>query len=786
MSGSPGEPIRAGFPGHRSVHDDGAAARLRGTVSPTVLATPDGLILAANEPFCALVGLPAEQLLHSDLFGLIAESHHSVFSRSLESAQFGPVNTHLWLRVPGGVAFPAALGIVSHMENGRNCRRITISEAHDTTASSRALEKNAAYLRILFEQSRDGNLLMDRTGKVIEANQSFANMLGYTLPELRKISVADWDARWTPTELAHRLESFEASSGTFETRHRRKDGREIDVEIACNPVNLNGTFAIQCVIRDISERKAAERALRESEARERARATEIEAILNAVPVGVIVAHDVECRNLTANSAACQLLGLPPGVDLASSIPVGPKILKDGVELPFDQWPVVRATSGVTLTQYAADLLRHDGSVAHLLGNAVPLLDEAGKPRGAVGAFLDVTETRRMEQNLFLARKGESIGLLAGGIAHDFNNLLTVIQGHAELLLRKVPPECEAGLESIRHAAELAAGLTGQLLTYAGKAPVRAELLNISDCSVAIERTLRGSLSPNIRFVVTPGPNLPFAEFDRSQFEQVVIGLVSNAGEAIGEEAAGVVTLQTSARVVTEHSLQDSVSADFLPAGLYVELCVSDSGCGMDAATQARIFDPFFTTKFPGRGLGLAAVAGICRTRHGGIVVESTPGKGSTFRVLLPAAPQAPAATAEHVPARSEGGSDPDATPKNLATVLVVDDEPMIRDLCFELLSAGGYRVVTAEDGASALGILSAVPDAIDLVLIDMALPAMGAGTAIAELRAVCPRLPIVLMSGSETALRGRRVRDLHLPSVLKPFDHDSLLRTIRAALEGRA
>jgi PAS domain S-box-containing protein len=267
----------------------------------------------------------------------------------------------------------------------------------------------------------------------------------------------------------------------------------------------------------------------------------------------------------------------------------------------------------------------------------PIKEKSSEEEGHVIVFRDVTEKRNMERQLQQARKLESLAVLAGGVAHDFNNLLTVVLGHAELALNEVPPASPAreSLTEITGAARRAADLSLQMLAYTGKAVFTAERMELPKLVEKMAHLLHAAISKKVVLNLNLARGLPPIQADPGQIRQVVMNLIINASEAIGDRS-GVITVSVGATRCDEESLRTTELQDDLPPGMYLHLEVTDTGIGMDAATRSRIFDPFFSTKFTGRGLGLAAVLGIVRAHKGAIKVHSEPGQGTAFRILFPA------------------------------------------------------------------------------------------------------------------------------------------------------
>jgi PAS domain S-box-containing protein len=403
----------------------------------------------------------------------------------------------------------------------------------------------------------------------------------------------------------------------------------------------------------------------------------------------------------------------------------------------------------------------------------------GHPVAIHGILRDVTERHRLEDQLRQAQKMEAIGRLAGGVAHDFNNLLTVIMGNTMMLQKSIRRHGLGDfdeLEAVIKASETAADLTRQLLYYSGKGQFLVEPVDLSDCIHGLRTLLRAAVSKNVEIRMDLAPDLPAVESDRGQIKQIVTNLALNSAEAIGNEKPGVIRVTTRLRRLTGSDVKDSITGECLPAGTYVAVEVSDTGCGMDAATTSRIFDPFFTTKFTGRGLGLPAVAGAVKAHGGGIELETTPGGGSRFCVLLPASarrlepPPAPAA---------EAGS-------GSGSILVVDDELPVRDLAVRALSKFGYEIFVAADGRQAIEVFEAHADRIDAVLLDMSMPVLGGKQALAAMRARRQSVPVVLMSGySEDDVLGELARDPQLAFLHKPFSIAELSEAVRSVMPAR-
>ena len=400
-----------------------------------------------------------------------------------------------------------------------------------------------------------------------------------------------------------------------------------------------------------------------------------------------------------------------------------------------------------------------------------------------GTIQDITERRhieeerrRLEEQIEQSQRLESLGVLAGGIAHDFNNILMVILGCAELAQRQLPasaPACES-LAQINTAAHRATDLCRQMLAYAGKSTITMERVHLGELVEEMGHLLKSSVSKKALLNVHVAHHLPGVHADKSQLRQVIMNLIINASDAIGERS-GVISVSVGATRCDDEYLRSTELHAELPPGLYLHLEVADTGCGMDAETRARMFEPFFSTKFPGRGLGLAAVLGIVRSHHGALKVYSEPGKGTTMKILLPALDEEIAgATRENAPIAEPWQGN--------GVILFADDEESVRAIGARMMEYIGFSVVTASDGLQALDYYRDHAHEIDLVVLDMTMPHMDGAEAFSEMRRINPRACILLASGYSKEDISSRFSGKGLAGVLeKPFTLDTLRDCLRSA-----
>ena len=397
---------------------------------------------------------------------------------------------------------------------------------------------------------------------------------------------------------------------------------------------------------------------------------------------------------------------------------------------------------------------------------------------------DITERKQAEERqrnfeakLQQTQKLESLGVLAGGIAHDFNNLLMGVLGNADIALLELPPESPARgeLMNITTAALRAAELTKQMLAYSGKGKFVVEALNLSKLVEEMAHLLEVSISKNVVLKYNFSADLPAIEADASQIRQVVMNLIINASEAIGEKS-GVVAVSTSVIKADRSYLSETYLDENPPEGDYVSLEVADTGCGMDEQTRKKIFDPFFTTKFTGRGLGLAAVLGIVRGHGGALKIYSEPQRGTTFKVLFPAS-QKPAE-------ESVATSATEQQWRGSGVILVVDDEEAVRIATKRMLEKLGFTVLTAEDGRAALEVFRGRADEIVAVLLDLTMPHLDGEETFRELRRIRPDVRVILSSGYNEQETTDRFAGKGLAGFLqKPYRVRQLGRKIRQVLE---
>ncbi|HVU49102.1 MAG TPA: response regulator [Polyangia bacterium] len=483
---------------------------------------------------------------------------------------------------------------------------------------------------------------------------------------------------------------------------------------------------------------------------------------------VLWAIDAEGKFTLGEGRGLASLGMKPGQSIGVSV----------FDLYKDEPTVLdNIRRGLAGEEFSA-VVRVAGRVYETMN--VPLRDEAtGVVTGLLGVSIDVTERDRAEKEraslhaqLLQVQKLESLGLLAGGIAHDFNNILTAILGGAATARLAVPIEspARADLDIVIAAAQRAAELTRQMLAYAGKGRFEVRPLDVSRLVREIANLLETTIPKKVQLRLELAEGLPAVEADVAQVQQVLMNLVINGAEAIGEDR-GTVLVTTGAQDIDEHYAQ-SLFASEIKTGRYVFIEVHDTGAGMDDETREKIFDPFFTTKFTGRGLGLAAVLGIMRGHGGAIKVYSTPGRGSTFKVFFPASDRAPLEFDPKAPSfRGEG------------LALLVDDDAGVRGAARRMFELLGFRVLEAANGRQGADLFARHAQEIRVVLLDMTMPEMSGEETFRELRRVRDDVAVILTSGYNEIEATRRFVTKGLAGFLqKPFTPDELASKLAAVL----
>lgn len=484
--------------------------------------------------------------------------------------------------------------------------------------------------------------------------------------------------------------------------------------------------------------------------------------------------DADGKLAEANPALAHMFGFSSAEELiaeSSRRPLG---------FTEEEWQALLEAESTHQTR----LRRRDGKEIWVEANVRTVRDANGKVIAREGFLRDLTERRRAEEErrrlearIQESQKMESLGILAGGIAHDFNNLLVGILGNSGIALLELPADApaRASVERIETAALRAAELTNQMLAYSGRGRFVIQPVDLGQLVREMAELLETTIPKTVRLELEFPSDLPFVEGDATQLRQVFMNLLTNAADAIGE-AVGTISIRAKVLHADRALLTARGGAADLPEGEYVSIEVVDTGSGMDADTLPRIFEPFFTTKFTGRGLGLAAVLGIIRGHKGAIGVYSEPNRGTHFSLLLPAS--------RHTEPLAERPSDDVGGYQGSGTVLVIDDEPVIREVTRHMLEKFGFAVRTAEDGESGIAIFEAETANIVAIILDMTMPRMSGEEVLRELRRRSASVPILLSSGfSEPDVTAPFEEGEISGFIQKPYRPHELLARLRTVLE---
>ncbi len=526
------------------------------------------------------------------------------------------------------------------------------------------------------------------------------------------------------------------------------------------------------IISDITERKRSEEELARRE-------NLLRKIFEILPIGLWFA-DRDGNIVRGNPMGVEIWGAEPHVPISEYGIFKAWRLPSREPIAADDWALARSIrEGVTILDELLEIETFDGKRKIILNYATPVLDDQGAIDGAIVVNLDVTDRKALEDQLLHAQKMESVGRLAGGVAHDFNNMLGVILGHAEMAMDLASKEdpIQEDLREILSAAQRSADITRQLLAFARRQPISPRVIDLNDTIEGMLKILRRLIGENIDLAWLPEGSIRPVRMDPSQIDQILANLCVNARDAI--MGVGRLTIETGTLILEQPGwmgCHDAVPGD------YVLLVVSDNGCGMDRETLTNLFEPFFTTKGLGKGtgLGLATVYGIVRQNGGFIHVDSEPGKGTVFRICLPA-------HTEGVKTDGSLAGGGAAVSRGDETILLVEDEPSILRMTTRLLEKLGYRVLAAATPGEAVALAKKSGQKIHLLMTDVIMPEMNGKDLAAVLQSDCPNLRCLFMSGyTADVIAHHGVLDEGVQFLQKPFTKNHLALKVRGLLDGKA
>jgi PAS domain S-box-containing protein len=647
------------------------------------------------------------------------------------------------------------------------------------------LGDQAKYQSIV-ETMREGYYEIDLNERLVFLNRALANLLGEA--EERLLGV-DFIKRYCPADYVEKMRNVhlslaagEAVNPTVELVIARPDGSEsvLDVSVAVMNDPQGTPRGFRGICRDVTDRTLAEAAAQAAQARYNQLFEEAN--------DVVYTHDIQGYFTSLNKAGERLSGFRREelyrrriFDIV--VPEQRETVRQMVEQKMQ--------AGEGSTQYEIEVVTKEGRRLPLEVNT-RLLMVGDRPVGVQGIARDITERRhaeeqrlRLEQQILHAQKLEGLGVLAGGIAHDFNNLLVGVLGNAGLALRRLPNDSplHAYLKRIEAAAQRAAELTNQMLAYSGRSSFVVRPLNLSKVISEMPDLFRASIPRQIELEFDCDPGLPLIVGDTPQFHQILVNLITNAAEAIGERT-GFIRVGTRATEIVSDMLSQFYFQERCEPGAYVCLEVADNGCGMDSEQISRVFDPFYTTKSTGRGLGLAAILGIVRGHRGAIQVESRPGEGTSFRLYFPVAAKAEPAVPAAAPSARRVAPAPGAGPGS-GLLLIADDEEAVRIVAKEILERQGFTTLIAVDGREAINLFRAHHTRVAAALVDLTMPLINGQEVMQALRALRPDLPVIITSGySEQEIMERFQQSPPTAFIKKPYRSRELVMLMKKVLGG--
>src|SRR5579864_1748877 len=638
--------------------------------------------------------------------------------------------------------------------------------------------------RDLLETLPDAIVAVDRDGTIVQVNSQAQELFGYDRDELIGQKIEMLVPERYRHQHHHHRENFAQTPKTrrmganIDLSGRRRNGTEFPVEISLSPVvTENGAFVLSA-IRDISDRKRIAEELRraneELHRRTAAQLGESRSMLASIidsSEDAILSKDLHGTITSWNRGAERIYGYKAEEVVGKNI----SLITAG-DRP-DEIPEIlkKIVKGESIEHYESVRVTKDGRHLNVSISVSPLRGAAGEIVGASAITRDITAQKRAEGQLRQSQKMEAIGRLAGGVAHDFNNVLAIINACREFLRDRIPATADVSVyvDNIKKATERGALLTKQLLTFSRTSAIQPRVLDLNERLKDISKLLRPLMGDDVEILVATKSPSAVVEADPSQLDQIVLNLAVNARDAMPR--GGKLILETGA-VRFDEDFADQ--RQLMGPGKYVLLAVSDTGNGMDESTISRIFEPFFTTKEVGKGtgLGLATVYGIVKQSAGHILVYSEPGHGTTFKIYLP--------SADHKVGIGSKSEPETVSPKREGTtILLVEDDEIMRGLTRQLLQEHGYTVVEAHDGKSALELVQSHPGPIDLLLTDVVMRRMSGPELVERLSTSHPALKVVFMSGyTGELIAEREVLKRGITLLEKPFTRTALLNTIHTTL----
>ena len=728
--------------------------------------------LAVNHAALDKYGFSQDEFLQMTIKDILPPEDIPALMNSIALRAEGREKVGTWRhRTKDGSIFQAEITIHPMEFKGQKARLALITDVTEGQRTAAALSESEEQIRLLLDSAAEGIFGVDLNGVCTFCNQACVSLLGFSQAsellgqDMHKLCHHSYsDGTPLPVRESKIYQAFRHGKGTHSSDDVfwRRDGIWFPSEYWSYPIRRKGLLTGYVVsFLDITERKRAEKNLE-------SRTAHLNALIENNPLATVVL-DSDYRVQMCNPAFAKLFRYDPSEVVGrplDELVVPPA--QPGLSRRFSQ-----SNSNGEILRVITRRARKDGSLVDVEVYGVPLVID-GQVKGSYGIYRDISEEKRLEQQLRQAQKMEAVGRLAGGVAHDFNNLLSVIIGYSELLEGTVDAKdpSRKHVEEIKKAARRAATLTRQLLAFSRQQVLEPRVLNLNSVVSETEKMLRRLLGEDIEIVTRLDPALGKVKVDQGQIEQVVLNLVVNARDAMPQ--GGRLTIETC-----NIDLDEAFARNHPPAkpGRYVRLTVADNGIGMDAETQAHIFEPFYTTKELGRGtgLGLATVYGVVKQSEGYIWVNSELGLGTTFQIHLPRVALAAEKTAE--PQKVVHGA------RGTETILLVEDAEALRELARVLLETAGYVVLEADSRPAALEIAQGMSGSIDLLLTDVVMPGMSGATLAEKLSTLRPAMKVLFMSGyPDDKIVHHGVLAQGKVLLQKPFSRESLLNKVRELL----